>query len=109
MTPTGSRPLPPKGARGPSVFLRMQLRHQPVGAGGNAAPVFKPSARKAQRNLCGVELTVIHAGGAPGADLARAAGEELLGCGPDIDQILAVVWRTGAKRHDGKPVRAGRG
>ena len=87
----------------------MQLRHQPAGAGGDAAPIVKPSAWKAQRDCGGVDLPLIQAGAAHGADLARAAGEELLGRRPDIDQILAVVGRAGAKRHDGEPVRAGTG
>ena len=60
----------------------MQLRHEPVGTRGDATPIVKPSARKAQRDLGGVDLPLMQAGATHDADLASTIKERQLA--PDI-------------------------
>jgi hypothetical protein len=60
----------------------MQLRQEAVEAGGKAAPILEPLARKAQRDLGGIERTLVDAGAAYRTVRPGAAGEELLGLLP---------------------------
>src|SRR5581483_9411468 len=82
----------------------MQLREQAIKAGADIAPIGQPVARKAERDHVGADGAFLHAGTGHGASWPRAAGVELLRIAAEIDQILALIRRAGAKRQNGKSV-----
>ena len=86
----------------------MKLREEPVESGGDFAPILQPFAREPQRDLGGIERTLVDAGARHRADRPRTAGEELLGFVREIDEVLALIGRAGSEGDDGEPVRAGR-
>ena len=59
------------------LALRMQLRDQPVEAGGDIAPIAKPIARKPQRDLGGIEHALVDAGAGHRAAPAACSGRRI--------------------------------
>ena len=84
----------------------MQLRDEPVEAGGDGAPIAKPGAREAKCDLGRFEHPFLNAGAGHRIAGTRAKSEKLLGIASDIDQIFARIGRAGAERQNGKPVRS---
>src|SRR6516225_9324189 len=88
--------------------VRVQLRRQPVEARRNIAPIAQPVARKTNADLSAIDCALADTGTRNRTSRTRAASEKLLRIVRGIDEVLAVIRCSAAKRQNRKPVRARR-